>query len=378
MRRVYLDHNASSPLRAEARAARESCPQIGNASSIHWAGRALRNRLDEARERVAAALGCHAAEIVFTSGGSESNALALWGAFLGRPDSARRGIAASALEHPSVGGAALALRAAGAEPRTFPATALGIADPELAGLHRRDCLASLMLANNETGVLQPVAGLAEAAHAAGVLVHCDASQAAGRVPVRPRELGADLLSISGHKLGAGLGAGALYVREGVRLAPLGPGHQEDGRRAGTEDVPSIVALAAALEAAVREQGEEGARQCALRERLERGLRAIPNALLVGEAAPRLPNTVSACFPGASGEGMLIALDLEGIAASSGAACASGTLEPSHVLLAMGLEPSMARSALRFSLGRESTVEDIDRLLALLPEIVRRSRDAERP
>ncbi|MHB1846577.1 MAG: cysteine desulfurase family protein [Deltaproteobacteria bacterium] len=373
---IYLDHNASAPVRPEARAAREACPPVGNASSVHWAGRALRHLLDEARERVAALLGCEPGELVFTSGGSEGNALALWGAFLGRADrSPRRGVAVSSIEHPSVLKTAEALRAVGALPRLLPVDPQGLVCDE--SFDADTALASVMLANNETGVLQPVQDLAARARALGALFHCDAVQAAGRLPVRPRELGVDLLTLSGHKLGAGPGAGVLYVRDGVRLRPLAAGHQEDGRRAGTEDVAAILALAAAFEAAEREREAEAERQLALRLRLEEGLCRLPGAFVVGARAPRLSNTVSACLPGASGEGMLIALDLAGIAASSGAACASGTLEPSHVLLAMGLEPAVARSALRFSLGRETTAAELDALLSLLPDIVLRSREAER-
>ncbi len=375
--RIYLDHNASAPLRPEAIAAREEAGGAGNASSVHWAGRRKRNALDTARERVAGLLGARPSEIVFTSGGSESNALALWGAFLGRREPGRVRVLVSAIEHPSVLQTAAQLARAGAQVELLPVGADGRLDLDRArgALGPDVALAALMLANNETGAVQPVAEFAREVRAHGAIFHCDAVQAAGRIDARPAALGADLLAISGHKLGAGTGAGVLFVRDGVPIAPIAAGHQEGGRRAGTEDVPSCAAFAAAFAAAEAERSIAAPRLAALRDRLEAGLRAVPDATFAA-SEPRLPNTVNACFRGAAGEALLIALDLEGIAASSGAACASGTLEPSHVLLAMGVPPEVARGSLRFSLGPGNTEAEVDAVLALLPDIVRAAREAD--
>ncbi|MHB8420574.1 MAG: cysteine desulfurase family protein [Myxococcales bacterium] len=374
---IYLDHNASAPVRPEAARARAEAPDLGNASSIHWAGRRARAQLDAAREAVASLLCCRPREIVFTSGGTEANALALWGSFLGRRNPARARVLASAVEHPSVLATLERMAKAGARVELLPVDAGGRVDLARArdALGPDVALVSCMLANNETGALQPVAELAALAHAAGAPVHCDAVQAAGRAPFGPADLGADLLALSGHKFGGGPGAGVLFVRDGVPLSPLAAGHQEGGRRAGTEDVGAIAALAAALAAAEAERPEGAARLLALRHRLEAGLRQL-GAHLVAEDAPRLCNTVNALFPGAPGEAVLIALDLEGIAASSGAACASGTLEPSHVLLAMGIPPALARSSLRFSLGPGNTAEEIDVLLAKLPALLEAARRSD--
>ncbi len=376
--RTYLDHNASAPLRPEAARALAAVEPLGNPSSIHREGREARERLDEARERLAALLRCRPRELVFTSGGSEANALALWGSFLGRRDPARTRILASAIEHPSVLSTLGQLARVGARVELLPVGVDGSVQLEQipAKLGPDVALVSLMLANNETGVIQPVAELARAAHEVAAVVHCDAVQAAGRLPLEPRELGADLLSLSAHKFGGGPGAGLLYVRDGLPLAALAAGHQEGGRRAGTETVGSQLAMAAALEAAERDRASNVERISALRERLEAGLLALRGARSVGASAPRLCNTSNVCFEGASGEALVIALDVAGFAVSSGAACASGTLEPSHVLLAMGLEPEVARSSLRFSLGPSNTAEEIDRLLAAFPAILDAARRAE--
>jgi cysteine desulfurase len=378
MNRIYLDHNASAPVRPEAARARAATETLGNPSSIHREGREARERLDEARERLSALLHCRPRELVFTSGGSEANALALWGAFLGRRDVGRTRVLASAIEHPSVLSTLKQLDRVGARLQLLPVGAGGRLDLDraLAALGPDVALVSLMLANNETGVVQPVAELARAARAAGAGVHCDAVQAAGRLQVEPRELQVDLLSLSGHKFGAGMGSGLLYVRDGLSLAALAAGHQEGGRRAGTETVGSHLATAAALEAAERDRAADAERLSALRQRLEDGLLALPGTRLVGTDLPRLSNTANICFDGAAGEALVIALDLAGIAASSGAACASGTLEPSHVLLAMGIEPELARSSLRFSLGPGNTVQEIERLLDLFPPILEAARRAD--
>ncbi|HUB05587.1 MAG TPA: aminotransferase class V-fold PLP-dependent enzyme [Myxococcales bacterium] len=377
MAHLYFDHNASAPVRPEAARARAEAEGLGNASSIHRPGQRARARLDAAREAVAGLLRARPREIVFTSGGSEANALALWGAFLGRDDLTRTRLLASAIEHPSVLATLGQLAKVGARIELLPVDGDGRVNTvrATAALGPDVALVSCMLANNETGVLQPAAELAALAHGAGALFHCDAVQAAGRLPVPPADLGADLLTLSGHKFGAGTGAGMLFVRDGVPLAPVVAGHQEGGRRSGTEDVPALAALAAALAAAEAERPEATARLLALRSRLEAGLLAL-GATIVAERPQRLCNTVNAIFAGASGEALLIALDVAGIAASSGAACASGTLEPSHVLLAMGVPASSARSSVRFSLGPGNTAEEIDRLLGELPPLLDAARRSE--
>jgi cysteine desulfurase len=287
-------------------------------------------------------------------------------------------VLASSVEHPSVLSTLKQLERVGARVELLPVGADGRLElaRAQAALGSDVALVSLMLANNETGVIQPVAELARAAHAAGAVVHCDAVQAAGRLPVEPRELDVDLLSLSGHKFGAGSGAGLLYIREGLPLAALAAGHQEGGRRAGTEAVGSHLAMAAALEGVERDRASNVDRLSALRQRLEAGLLALRGTRLLGGGVPRLCNTSNVCFEGAAGEALLVALDVAGIAASSGAACASGTLEPSHVLLAMGIERDFARSSLRFSLGPENTAEEIERLLAAIPPILEAARRAD--
>ncbi len=379
MQRVYLDHNASAPERPEAAAARASAAGTGNPSSIHWAGRRAREALDLARERTAEVLGARPADLIFTSGATEANALALWGTVLGG-DPARRRVLLSAVEHPSLLATADRLVSLGAHVERLPVGHDGRIDLDRAraAMGSDVLLVSLMLANNETGALQPVAEVAEAAHACGALLHCDAAQAAGRAEVKPAALGADLLSLSGHKLGAGHGAGLLWVRREIPLLGLAAGHQEGGRRAGTEDVPACAAFAAALAAAEAERPRAVPRMARLQERLEVVLRAASWAgTVASREVPRLPNTTCVCFREATGEAVLIALDLAGIAASSGPACASGTLAPSHVLLAMGLPETLARNSVRFSWGPETTEDDIDRLLAVLPGIVKAAAEADR-
>jgi cysteine desulfurase len=375
---TYLDHNAITPMRPEAiGAVRDALEVYGNPSSVHAAGRAARDLLDGSRVRVAAALGARPGEVVFTSGATESAALAIRGALRAAP-AGRRELVLTAVEHPCVRDLAAALAAEGTPVTVVPVDRRGLPDPEAFGaaVTERTAVACAMLANNETGVMLPVPALAEAARSRGALFFCDAVQAVGKVDVQVGPLGADLLALSGQKFGGPRGAGALWVREGVRLAPVLGGHQERNRRAGTENLPGIAGLGAAIEAACSRRPVEAARVAALRDRLEAGVAArLPGARVNGAGAPRLPTTLSVTFPGADGEALLMALDLEGICASAGAACTSGSTRPSHVLSAMGLGVDEARATLRLSLGWSSSDEDVERTLELLPPLVRRVMEA---
>jgi len=375
---TYLDHNAITPMRPEAaEAVRAALGVFGNPSSLHAAGRAARDLLDGARARAAAALGARAAEVVFTSGATESAALAIRGALAAAP-AGRRELVLTAVEHPCIRDLARALAAGGTPVAVVPVDRLGLPDGEAfrAAVTERTSIACAMLANNETGVVLPVPELAAAARAQGALFLCDAVQAVGKIPVDFRALGADLLALSGQKLGGPRGAGALLVRGGVALAPVLGGHQERGRRGGTENLPGIAGLGAAVEAAAAQRAAEASRMAALRDRLEAGLLdRVPGARVNGAGAPRLPTTSSITFPGVDGEALLMALDLEGICASAGAACTSGSTRPSHVLSAMGLSAGDARATLRLSLGWCSSGDDVERALEVIPPLVRRVRAA---
>ena len=350
---VYMDYNASAPIRPQAAAAACAALQMGgNASSVHGFGRAARRVMEDAREQVAASIGAVAREIVFTSGATEANNLALAGS--GR---ARRLV--SAIEHDS-------LRAA-SELEFIPVNAAGVIDlgalKDLLAADGRPALVCLMLANNETGVLQPVAEATELAHRHGALLHCDAVQALGRLPVDVGALGIDLLSLSGHKIGGPAGVGALYVRSGVDLAPaLHGGGQERGRRAGTENLAGIAGFGAAAAVAVGELADVR-RVAGLRDALEARIHAArPEARIFGRDAARLANTTCVALAGLPAETQVMVLDLAGVAVSAGAACSSGKLRPSTVLRAMGVTPEVAGSAIRVSLGWRSEAVDIDRFI----------------
>ncbi len=352
---VYMDYNASVPMRPEAVSATAAAlAVVGNPSAVHGFGRAARRLMEDAREQVAAAIGATPREIVFTSGATEANNLALKGC--DRPR-----LLISAVEHDSV-----RMAAPGAE--IVPVDPDGAVDlAALAALLAADgrrALVSLMLANNETGVLQPVAEAAAQAHRHGALLHCDAVQACGRVSVDVRALGVDLLSLSAHKLGGPAGVGALYIRDGLDLAALlAGGGQERGRRGGTENLAGIAGFGAAAEAARHADAEASAVQ-GLRDGMEARIRAArPDALIFGAGAPRLPNTTCVALAGVPAESQVMALDLAGIAVSAGAACSSGKLRPSGVLRAMGVAPDIAGCAIRVSLGWGSKAEDIDRFIA---------------
>ncbi|WP_426731680.1 cysteine desulfurase family protein [Myxococcus faecalis] len=368
---IYWDHNAAAPVRAEvasllARAFSQG--GHGNASSVHAAGREARARLDAARARVARVLGCEPKEVCFTASGSEADALALVGAFHARPVAERRRVVTSSVEHPALLGAVARLEQEGAQVvRVAPGPDGRVREEYLlAALTPDTALCSLMWANNETGVVQPAAELSRACRKQGVLFHTDAVQAAGKVPLSLREVDADLLSLSAHKFGGPSGVGVLVVRKGVDVRALTPGHQEGGRRGGTQNIPHAEALALALELAASEQPQVASRVGALRDAFEQAVLAqVPGVVVNGAGAPRVPNTSNLRFEGVEGEALLIALDIEGICVSMGAACASGTLTPSHVLRAMGLSAAEARGSLRFSLGSETREDDVRQVVDAL-------------
>ena len=374
---IYLDNNATTAVAPEVLDAmlpflRE---RYGNPSSIHRFGGLVRRNIDAARGQVAALLGCHAEEIFFTSCGSESDSMAIVG--FAKTHKARTRIITSAVEHPAVRTLCASLKADGVE-----VIEIGV---DANGLLRRDQLEHLspdpdtlitfMWANNETGVLFPVEELAREAHARGAFFHTDAVQAVGKIPINLAAGDIDMLSLSGHKLHAPKGVGALYVRKGVQLSPfLVGGHQEHGMRAGTENVASIVGLGKACELALAHLDNENTRVRKLRDRLEAGLLASCTAAhRNGDSVKRLPNTANVSFEFIEGEGILLLLDEQGIAASSGSACTSGSLEPSHVMMAMGVPYTLAHSSIRFSLSRYTTDADVDAVLAVMPAIVDRLR-----
>ena len=372
--RCYFDHNATTPVdpRVAGAFAAAVAEVYGNASSVHQDGQLARQRLESARQDVARLLVCSAKEVVFSSGGTESANLAVLGA-VRAGGQARRHVIASAIEHPAVLNACAQLEREGVEVTYLGPSRDGVIEPEAVRREIRPhtVLISLMHANNETGVIQPVAAIGAIARDANVLFHSDGVQAAGKIPVNIADLGVDLYSISAHKFHAPKGCGALYVRSGVEIQPLQfGGRHERGRRAGTENVPGAIAmgLAATL---VR---DDGARIAALRDRLENGILArVPDAAVNGAQGPRLPNTSNICFDGVEGEAVVVALDLLGFAVSSGSACSSGAVEPSHVLLAMGLDKERAKSSVRFSLGRSNTEEQVDRLIEAVATSVSRLR-----
>jgi len=375
MHRVYLDNNATTPILPEVFEAMRPFfgERFGNASSIHHHGQETRAAVEDARDAVGKLLGCSAAEIIFTSGGTESDNLAIAG-LVARGDH----VVTSSIEHHAVLHACKHLQEIGCEVTILPVDGHGLIDPSdlRRALRPNTKLISIMMANNETGVLQPVEEIGEIAAEAGVLFHTDAVQAAAKVPIDVRRIGCHALSISGHKVHAPQGVGALYLKKGIRLQPLFyGGRHERSRRAGTENVPGIVGLGKAAELAKQslDHGDDK-RMAAMRDRLEQGILAqVDEAGVNGEGASRVPNTSNIHFNHVEGESLVIALDLKGLAVSTGAACSSGAIEPSHVLLAMGLPPDQARASIRFSLGKQTTDQEIDTALALVPETVARLR-----
>ena len=380
--RVYLDYNATTPVDPAVVAAMVPffTENFGNAGSVHTPGQTARAAVDAARGSVAALIGATPNEIVFTSGGTEADNLAIFGAVAASPKP-RKHVITTAIDHHAVLHSCEELARQGAEITVVGVgrgpDSQGVVDPEEIrhALRPETVLITVMHANNELGTIQPIEEIGRIAAEAGVCFHCDAVQSAGKVPLDVKKLGVDLLSISAHKFCGPKGVGALYVRSGTRIAPRAwGGHAERDRRPGTENVPGIVGIGKAAELARVKLPEDSARIRALRDRLETALlERIPNARANGDRSRRVPNTSNLAFPGAGGEAMLIALDLQGIACSTGAACSSGSTEPSHVLLAAGLSHDDARSSLRFSLGRATKAEEIDYALSVIPGVIERIR-----
>jgi cysteine desulfurase len=379
----YFDHNATTPVAPEVveAVARALSDTFGNASSVHAYGQRAKAALDDARGAVARLIGAEPAEIVFTGGGTEADNFAIRGATDALVARGRRRIITSAIEHEAVLNTARHLEKRGFELTILPVTSDGVVTVDaLRGVIRSDvAIVSVMHANNEIGTIQPVAELAAVAHEHGALMHTDAVQSVGKIAVDVRPLGVDLLSLSAHKFYGPKGTGALWMRRSARLAPLlTGGRHERNRRAGTENVPGLIGLGVAAALAARALTSESDRLGSLRDRLERQVLAtVPGTVVNGAGAPRVPNTSNIGFTGIEAESLLIALDLEGFAVSTGAACSSGTLEPSHVLKAMHLPNGRAQNAIRFSLGASNTVEDVDRLCAALPAIVSKLRSLTR-
>src|SRR5687767_5783170 len=377
---VYLDHAATTPVREEVFAAMQPFfgPRFGNPSSVHRWGREARTALDEARERVGRCLGASADEIVFTSCGTEADNMALIGVWRARRGEAgRRAAVSTPIEHKAVLGALHQIAKEGGEERLLSVEPTGRIDAaSFAALVREDvAVCSVMWVNNEIGTVQDVPAMAELARRRGVVFHTDAVQAFGKVEIDARRTPFDLLAISGHKIGAPKGIGALFIRRGTPMEPLlFGGSQDRGRRPGTENVAMAVGLACAAELAVAEREEECRRLEALRDRLEATILArVPDAVIHGRSTPRAPHISNISVPGTESESMLIALDLRGIACSAGSACQSGSINPSHVLEAMGVSADVARAAIRISLGALSTDASIDRMLEVFPMLVEKAR-----
>jgi len=376
MRRVYLDNNATSPLLPEVFEAMRPYffEKFGNASSIHQQGQQSRAAVEHAREQVADLVNCRPAEIVFTSGGTEGDNLALFG--LSKPGDH---VITTAVEHHAVLNTCKRLDEIGCEVTYLPVDGNALVDPDdvRRAIRPSTKLISIIFANNETGVLQAVNEIGKIAADADVYFHTDAVQAAGKVPIDVKEIRCDLLTLTAHKMHGPQGAGALYVRKGTLLQPMFyGGRHERSRRAGTENLPGIVGLGKAAEIAHQGFSDGSAdRMAALRDRLESTIvESIDQVSVNSLGAPRVPNTTNIVFDCLEGEAMVIALDLKGLSVSTGAACSSGAIEPSHVLTAMGLAPDRARASLRFSLGKQNTADDIDFALQLIPEVVTRLRD----
>jgi cysteine desulfurase len=377
--RIYFDHNATTPLHPEAAAfmTRVLQEDFGNPSSVHQYGQRAKAILDDARSAVAALIAGEPAEVVFTSGGTEADNFAIRGAAETLEPAGRRHLVASAIEHEAVLNTFKALAKRGWRTTLLPVDARGVVDPDRvrAAVTDDTALVSVMHANNEIGTIQPIAEVAKIAHEHGALAHTDAVQSAGKIPIDVAALGVDLLSLSAHKFNGPKGAGALWVRRGTRLtAILTGGRHERSRRAGTENVPGLAGLGAAAAAARAKLATEPARLAALRDRLEKGILAgVPGTVVNGAREPRVANTTNISFEGVEAESLLIGLDLAGVAVSTGSACSSGTLEPSHVLRAMGFPPHRTQNSLRFSLGQGNTEAEVDQVVSLLPGIVEKLR-----
>ena len=383
VQRIYLDHNATTPVHpgvadAMAAALRD---QFGNPSSVHHFGQRAKAALDEARSAVATLIGADPSEVVFTSGGTESDNFAIRGVAEALERGGRRHLIATGIEHEAVLNTLKALARRGWTTTLLPLDQTGVVSPEALreALTDGTALVTVMHANNEIGTIQPIRELARLAHERGALFHTDAVQSAGKIPVDVKALEVDLLSISAHKFYGPKGVGALWIRRGIRLLPvLTGGKHERSRRAGTENVPGIVGMGAAAALAGPKLAEEAARVGMLRDQLEeRILREVSGTSINGARSPRVANTTNISFDRVEAESLLIALDLEGVAVSTGSACSSGTLEPSHVLKAMGFPPHRTQNSIRFSLGAANTDADIDRVVTVLPGIVEKLRSLTR-
>jgi cysteine desulfurase len=378
MNRVYFDNNATTPLAPEVFEAMRPylLEDYGNASSIHWFGQRAKAGVEKAREQVARLLNARSSEIVFTSGGTESDNAAILG-IVEAARAERKHVVTTAIEHPAVLSTAKALEKRGVSVTYVRVGASGVVDPAdvLTALRPETVLISVMHANNELGTVQLLEEIGRIARERDIYFHTDAVQSVGKIPVDVEKLGVDLLALSAHKLNGPKGVGALYVRKGTILRTLlHGGHHERDRRPGTENVAGIVGLGAAAEYARAHLVEEHDRVAALRDRLEAGILAsVPRAAVNGERTHRVPTTTNLTFDYIEGEGFVIAMDLRGIACSTGSACSSGSLEPSHVLSAIGLKPEQARASIRFSLGRFNTDEDVDAALRILPGVVEQLR-----
>jgi cysteine desulfurase len=381
--RIYFDHNATTPVDPAVAelVCRTTVEEFGNPSSVHHFGQRAKAVIDDARSSVAALIGAEPSEVVFTSGGTEADNFALRGAAEALESTGRRHLIASAIEHEAVLVTLRALARRGWETTLLPVDASGIVDPAAveATLTDRTAIVSVMHANNEIGTIQPIAAIARLAHARGALVHTDAVQSAGKIPVDVRALDVDLLALSAHKFYGPKGSGALWIKRGTRIhAILTGGKHERTRRAGTENVPGIAGFGAAARLARTKLAAEGPRLAALRDRIEEGvLASVSGTAVNGRRDSRVPNTTNISFDHIEAESLLIALDLEGIAVSTGSACSSGTLEPSHVLRAMGLSAHRTQNSIRISLGAANTEADVDVFLDRLPRVVEKLRGLTR-
>ena len=381
--RVYFDYNATTPPSPEVvdRVASATRDIFGNASSVHHFGQQAKAALDDARSAVARLIKADPSEVVFTGGGTESNNFAIRGAAEAAEASGRRHLVASAIEHEAVLNTLKALAKKGWRTTLVPVDQTGVVSPDRVREAMTDdtALVSVMHANNEIGTIQPIAAIAAVAHERGALMHTDAVQTAGKIAIDVRALGVDLLSLSAHKFNGPKGTGVLYIKRGTRMQPiLTGGKHERNRRAGTENTPAIAGMGVAALQAAQKLDAEAARLAPLRDRLEAGILASVSGTAVnGGASPRMPNTTNISFERVEAESLLIALDLEGIAVSTGSACSSGTLEPSHVLKAMGFPVHRTQNSLRFSLGLFSTEEDVARVIAALPRLVEKLRSLTR-
>ena len=378
MRRVYLDNNATTPLAPEVFEAMKPylLEDFGNASSIHWYGQRAKNAVEKARQQVAKLLNARPSEVIFSSGGTESDNASIFGIVQAARPAAPH-IITTGIEHHAVLNTAQALEKRGVSVTYVGVGASGVVDPEdvKRAIRPETVLISIMHANNEIGTIQPLEQIGGIAREHDIYFHTDAVQSVGKIPVVVEKLGVDLLSLSAHKFNGPKGVGATYIRKGTILKPLlYGGHHERDRRPGTENVPGIVGLGMAAELALAHLEETVQRVAGLRDRLERGiLERVPQVSVNGDPGRRLPTTSNLCFDYVEGEGFVIAMDLRGIACSTGAACSSGSVEPSHVLSAIGRTPEQARSSIRLSLGRYNTAEDIDATLETLPAVVERLR-----